>query len=63
MVPAPWIRARHAPQVGPPDMSAPFYVVGLDLDTAAVKSAAKICAITTNVCPWSLEYLEHIHGA
>ena len=44
-------------------MSAPFYVVGLDLDTAAVKSAAKICAITTNVCPWSLEYLEHIHGA
>jgi hypothetical protein len=49
--------------VGPPDMSAPFYVVGLDLDTAAVKSAAKICAITTNDCPWSLEYLEHIHGA
>jgi hypothetical protein len=35
--------------------SAPLYLVGLDLDTAAVKSSAYLCS-SDPVCPWALEY-------
>jgi len=42
---------------GAPNMSAPFYLVGLSLDDASVvdPKPPPLCSITDGMCPWSLE--------
>lgn len=36
-------------------MNDPFYIIGVDIDTAAVSSSAKLCP-NDAACPWSLQY-------